>query len=63
MINNLDHKDWIKYGSKEYFEFNEYILRQKKFKKKNLTNEMFLTLCRITFILGEPMSNWIHNFI
>ena len=34
MINNLDHKDWIKYGSKEYFEFNEYILRQKKFKKK-----------------------------
>ena len=61
MINDLNNYEWIKYGTFEHVTFNEYVLRQKKF-QKNLTNEMFLTLCRITFLIGEPMTNWIHNF-
>ena len=60
MMNNLNNYEWIKYGSLEHLTFNEYILRQKN--SKNLTNEMFLTLCRITFLIGEPMKNWILNF-
>lgn len=61
MINNLDHYEWIKYGSNEYVEFKEYTLRQNKF-KKYFSKDMFSTLCRITFIIGEPMTNWIFNF-
>ena len=61
MINNLGHYEWIIYGSLDYYAFNEYILRQNKF-KKYINIDMFKTLCRVTFIIGEPMKNWIYNF-
>ena len=61
MINNYNNYEWLKYGTLDYDTFIEYVSRQKKF-KKNLSSDMFLTLCRITFLIGEPMSNWILCF-
>ena len=44
-------------------EFIEYIERQSKFKKYFKYNDIFKIICRITYLIGDPIQNWIILFI
>ena len=44
-------------------EFIEYIERQSKYKKYNKHNDIFEIFCRIAYIIGDPIQNWIILFI
>ena len=52
MINNFYYYNILKMDNK----FDEYIKRHSKYKKK-MYIETFLLICRISYILGEPIKN------
>ena len=56
MINNYDY-----YYIHRMDSFNEYKKRHSKYKKK-MEIEKFLLICRISFILGEPIKNVVKGF-
>ena len=48
----------IKKQEREHQNFYDYVRRQQKY-RKNFSWETFGMVCRVTYILGEPINIWI----
>ena len=50
------------YNTKFGDHFDEYISRNKHYQKFISNRDTFLMICRLSFILGEPIKSWIIGF-
>ena len=61
MIRIYHKNDWLKNYNDRLISYNEYVDRKIKL-KNNVSNELFYCLCRISYIIGEPLELWIDKF-